>query len=155
VLTLELPPLRERRTDIAELVDHFVARFAMDFGDARPRRVTPRAKQWLAARPWPGNVRELKNAVERAVLLAPGATLDLDDFTPITHSQPADQPELFPLPPAGVDLRELERSLVLQALTRARGNITRAGRLLGLNRDQVRYRLDKFNLRGEIVATAD
>jgi two-component system response regulator AtoC len=155
VLTLELPPLRERRGDIEELVDHFVARFADDFGDTRARRVTARAKQWLAARPWPGNVRELKNAVERAVLLAPGATLDIDDFTPIARPQTSDQPEVFPLPPAGVDLRELERSLVLQALTRARGNITRAGRLLGLNRDQVRYRLDKFNLRGEILATAD
>jgi DNA-binding NtrC family response regulator len=155
VLTLELPALRERRGDIEELVDHFVARFTEDFGDVRARRVTPRAKQWLAARSWPGNVRELKNAVERAVLLARGPTLDLDDFTPIAQPQPAGQSDMFPLPPAGVDLRELERSLVLQALTRARGNITRAGRLLGLNRDQVRYRLDKFNLRGEIVATAD
>jgi DNA-binding NtrC family response regulator len=151
VLTLELPPLRERRGDIEELVDHFVARFAEDFGDGRPRQITARAKQWLTARPWPGNVRELKNAVERAVLLARGPTLDLDDFMPIAGAQPTTQAEVFPLPPAGVDLRELERSLVLQALTRARGNITRAGRLLGLNRDQVRYRLDKFNLRGELT----
>jgi two-component system response regulator AtoC len=151
VLTLELPPLRERRGDIEELVEHFVARFSEDFGDAQPRRVTPRAMQWLAARPWPGNVRELKNAVERAVLLARGPTLDLDDFMPIAGPTPTAQAEVFPLPPSGVDLRELERSLVLQALTRARGNITRAGRLLGLNRDQVRYRLDKFNLRGEIA----
>jgi two-component system response regulator AtoC len=155
VLTIELPPLRERRGDIDELVDHFVARFSSDFGDSRPHRVTARARRWLSERAWPGNVRELKNAVERAVLLAHGDALDIDDFTPTAGPAPTSEPDVFPLPPAGVDLRELERSLVLQALTRARGNITRAGRLLGLNRDQVRYRLDKFNLRGELVATPD
>ncbi|MFV8755152.1 sigma-54-dependent transcriptional regulator [Nannocystaceae bacterium ST9] len=154
VLTIELPPLRERRGDIDELVEHFVVRFAHEFGDARPRSVTETAKRSLRERAWPGNVRELKNAVERCVLLAQGDSLDLADFSPVSGPPPTPN-SVFPLPSSGVDLRELERSLVAQALKRTHGNITHAGRLLGLNRDQVRYRLEKFNLRAEFAALVE
>jgi two-component system response regulator AtoC len=92
---------------------------------------------------WPGNVRELRNAVERAMLLSEGEWLTALDFGNLSAT---DQSCSFRLPPEGVVLEEVERQLLAQALERCSGNQTRAGALLGINRDQVRYRLDKFGL---------
>jgi DNA-binding NtrC family response regulator len=93
---------------------------------------------------WPGNIRELRNAVERAMLLGEGKMLTLDDF-PMTGG-PARLTEGVALPASGIDLDQLERSLVVQALERSEWNQTRAAGLLGLNRDQIRYRIEKFKL---------
>jgi DNA-binding NtrC family response regulator len=95
--------------------------------------------------PWPGNVRELRNAIERAMLLADGDMLTTDDFSgPATGVvRLSDRVEL---PAGGVDLEQLERSLVVQALERSGWNQTKAATLLGLNRDQIRYRIEKFDL---------
>src|SRR5262249_10571233 len=109
------------------------------------RGVVPEALQHLQQRPWPGNVRELRNAVERAMLLAEGDTLTLDDFAgmPVAAVYISERVEL---PAGGIDLEQLERSLVVQALERTAWNQTRAATLLGLNRDQIRYRIEKFHL---------
>src|SRR5262249_20711472 len=93
---------------------------------------------------WPGNVRELRNAVERAMLLASGDTLEPVDF-PIATSA-GGVPNAFELPPQGLDLEETEKNLVRQALERTGWNQTRARKLLGLSRDQIHYRIDKFKL---------
>ena len=102
---------------------------------------------------WPGNVRELRNVVERAMLLAEGGRLEAHDFARIEDGagSPGDP---FDLPAAGVDLEELERSLVVQALRRAGGNQTKAAALLGINRDQIRYRIEKFGLSRDTLADA-
>jgi DNA-binding NtrC family response regulator len=92
---------------------------------------------------WPGNVRELRNAIERAMLLADNGLLGVEDFATLSKGT---APATFRLPPEGVDLETVERQLVIQALHRARGNQTQAGHLLGINRDQVRYRIEKFGL---------
>ena len=92
---------------------------------------------------WPGNVRELRNAIERAMLLADKDRLAPDDFTTLARST---QAATFRLPPEGVNLEDVERQLLVQALERSHGNQTRAGALLGINRDQVRYRIEKFGL---------
>jgi DNA-binding NtrC family response regulator len=97
----------------------------------------------LQAYPWPGNIREVRNVVERAVLLAEGDVLELSHFSIGTQNSGA---ERVSLPPRGVNLEELERDLVVQALERTDGNQTRAATLLGLNRDQMRYRVKKFSL---------
>jgi DNA-binding NtrC family response regulator len=97
---------------------------------------------------WPGNVRELRNAIERAMLLAAGDTLDASDF-PIGNSAAANAVEL---PAQGLNLEAAERSLVLQALLRTGWNQTRAAKLLGLNRDQIHYRIEKFQLSPEHLA---
>jgi DNA-binding NtrC family response regulator len=97
----------------------------------------------LERHPWPGNVRELRNAIERAMLLIDREWLEPDDFTTLTRSVAATQ---FRLPPEGVNLEEVERQLLQQALERAGGNQTQAAQLLGINRDQVRYRIEKFGL---------
>jgi DNA-binding NtrC family response regulator len=93
---------------------------------------------------WPGNIRELRNAIERAMLLMDREWLEPHDFSTLTR--PATGPQLFQLPPNGVVLEDVERQLLVQALERAHGNQTHAGHLLGINRDQVRYRIEKFGL---------
>ena len=94
---------------------------------------------------WPGNVRELRNVVERAMLLADGTTLMTGDF-PVATGAPVRLTEQVDLPASGVDLEQLERSLVVQALERSGWNQTKAAGMLGLNRDQIRYRVEKFKL---------
>ena len=90
-----------------------------------------------------GNIRELRNAVERAMLLADRDMLEAADFPLIANAGTA---AAFELPANGVDLEALERSLVIQALERCGGNQTRAATLLGMNRDQIRYRIEKYGL---------
>ena len=94
---------------------------------------------------WPGNIRELRNAVERAMLLADGDTLGVDDF-PLGSGGTVRLGTGVELPAAGVKLEDLERSLVVQALERTGWNQTKAAVLLGLNRDQIWYRIEKFQL---------
>jgi two-component system response regulator AtoC len=143
VLPVTLPPLRERTGDVAVLASHFVAQFAREFRKG-VWGLTTDAVRRLESYSWPGNVRELKNAVERAVLLAEEERLAPGDF-PLGGGL-GGAADAFRLPPSGVDLEELERDLLVQALRRTGGNQTQAARLLHLNRDQIRYRIDKFGL---------
>jgi len=99
----------------------------------------------LQAYAWPGNIRELRNAVERAMLLAESNTLQVDDFSAATGGG-ARLDDKVELPESGINLDDLERSLVVQALERTGWNQTKAATLLGLNRDQIRYRVEKFSL---------
>ena len=138
-----MPALRARKEDIAPLVARFIASFAEQNG--RPLEgLSNDALIALESYDWPGNVRELRNAIERAMLLADRELLEPQDFTTLTRTVSATH---FKLPAEGVDLEEVERQLVVQALERANNNQTRAAELLGLNRDQVRYRMEKFGLR--------
>jgi DNA-binding NtrC family response regulator len=144
VLPITLPPLRERADDIPLLVDFYLDGYNAEF-KKRVRGVTAEAMKRLQAYGWPGNVRELRNAVERAMLLAEGDTLAIDDFT-LGGAGPVHLTDRVGLPASGIDLEQLERSLVVQALERTGWNQTRASALLGLNRDQIRYRIEKFHL---------
>ena len=144
VLPIGLPPLRDRAEDIPLLVNFYVDAYNTEF-KKRLRGVTPEAMQHLQRYSWPGNVRELRNAVERAMLLAEGDTLGVEDFSGASGG-PVRLSDRVELPPAGVDLEELERSLLTQALERTGWNQTKAATLLGLNRDQIRYRIEKFQL---------
>ena len=140
---LHLPPLRDRKGDVKLLVDFYVERYNREFHKRVPG-VTPEAMACLEQYRWPGNVRELRNAIERVMLLqADQSPMSARDFAALTR--PAAH-GLFRLPVEGLRLEDVERQLVVQALDRASGNLTRAGRLLGINRDQVRYRLEKFGL---------
>ncbi len=137
--------------DIVLLAQHFVELFAKEF--KRPvRGISRAAEDALLVYSWPGNVRELRNLVERAVLLAEGDTLEPSDFEsmrPLSSSTPSiisDGPGGVALPAGGVNLEDVERSLVVMALERTNGNQTRAAALLGLHRDQIRYRIEKFGL---------
>ena len=142
VMPVVLPPLRERREDIPLLVAHYVDRYNREFRK-RVKGLTPPAWPLVEQYRWPGNVRELRNAIERAMLLADAEWLGPDDFATLSRHATA---TTFRLPAEGVNLEEVERQLVIQALERAGGNQTQAGHLLGINRDQVRYRIEKFGL---------
>ena len=144
VMPIVLPALRQRPDDIPALISYYVDAYNAEFRK-RIRRVEPAAMERLRTYPWPGNVRELRNAVERAMLLTEGDALTLDHF-PIVQTNMARLSESVALPVEGIDLEQLERSLVVQALHRSGWNQTRAATLLGLNRDQIRYRIEKFKL---------
>jgi DNA-binding NtrC family response regulator len=147
VVHIQMPPLRERKQDIGALVAQCVERHARELG--RPvTGVSPEAMRLLESHSWPGNVRELSNTVERAVLSAAGSVLGVDDFSFIGPKKVRRDgaPGRFELPSEGIDFREFERDLIVQALRLSGGNQTRAAHLLGMTRDQIRYRMAKFGL---------
>jgi two-component system, NtrC family, response regulator AtoC len=148
VLRIEVPPLRERMEDLPLLAQHFVGAFAREF--KRPvKSLSPAAEAALRAYSWPGNVRELRNLIERAVLLSESEALLPSDFDSLHTSRREGSPVSsgFALPSDGVNLDDVEKMLVTQALERTHGNQTRAAALLGLHRDQIRYRMEKFGLK--------
>lgn len=133
VITVALPPLRERTEDVPLLVQHFLERYAAE-NEKEIHEVSPRALELLMDYHWPGNVRELENAIERAVVLSTGATLDVD-LLPASVRRPSDAPtpqESFP--PEGLSLKEAvsdyERSLIVRALQESDGVQKRAAELL-------------------------
>jgi two-component system response regulator AtoC len=153
VIPIVIPPLRERTEDIEPLATSFLARFNAEFHKSLSG-FSAEALEGLKGYAWPGNVRELRNAIERAVLLAEGAQLERDDLpSEIWRGggrRSATGPESaggnYTLPARGLIFAELEKDLLCQALQRSHGNRTRAARLLGLNRDRIRYRIQKFGL---------
>src|SRR5262245_25338834 len=144
VMAVPLPPLRERRADIPLLIAHYIELFNLEFRK-KIKGLTPAALAALTAYAWPGNVRELRNAVERAMLLSESAELNESHF-PVLSAPGGDLTSGMNLPAGGINLEALERSLVVQALERSGWNQTKAATLLGLNRDQIRYRIEKFDL---------
>jgi two-component system response regulator AtoC len=144
VLTVVMPPLRERTGDLPLLIAFYIDTYNREFKQ-HVRGVAPAAMARLEAYGWPGNVRELRNAIERAMLLADADTLGVDDFI-LGSGAALKIDEHVTLPAGGIKLDEVERSLVSQALERTSWNQTRAAALLGLNRDQIRYRIEKFQL---------
>jgi two-component system response regulator AtoC len=152
VMPIALPPLRERAGDVPRLVNYYIDRYNREFRK-RVKGASAEALAMLEQYRWPGNIRELRNAIERAMLLMDRDWLQPDDFT--TLGKTSSSQSQFRLPPGGLKLEEVERQLVVQALERARGNQTRAGQLLGINRDQVRYRIEKFGLARPAAAKAN
>jgi DNA-binding NtrC family response regulator len=162
VIPICLPPLKDRREDIPELVDYFVDQFNKEFRKDI-RGATPEMLSCLTSYDWPGNVRELRNVLERAMILGGKEQLGLGDL-PEELVQRAQHPGSSPtvggpsrgdgtpavvLPEGGVVLREVEFELVRQALERTEGNQSRAARLLGISRDALRYKMTKFGLTGD------
>ena len=149
VIPISIPPLRERREDIPLLVEHFIDEYNREF-KKQMKGVTSVFLKRLEEHHWPGNVRELKNTIERAMILGTEDYIGAEDLPIDLLDEPeagASEPGTYlKLTRKGVDLEKLERDLLVQALKLTGGNQTRAGRLLGLNRDQIRYRVEKFDL---------
>ena len=148
-ILVRVPPLRERREDIRPLAETFLGAFASTFGKD-VRGLSERSLAHLESYDWPGNVRELKNVIERAVLLGEDDLLRRHDF--LDFDEDPGQDRVFALPAGGLDIDRLERDLLAQALERTGGNQTRAGQLLRLSRDQIRYRIEKYGLSREVSA---
>jgi len=142
VLPLKLPALRTHIGDLPILIQFYVDLFNREF-KKNVRGASEAALRLLAGYGWPGNVRELRNAVERAMLLTQKDVLEPDQFPQVSVR---DLTHALELPAEGLDLEQVERSLVQQALERTGWNQTRAAKLLGLNRDQIHYRIEKFKL---------
>src|SRR5258706_4652321 len=142
VIPIALPPLRERRTDIPLLVEHFIAKYA----GARKRAITDEALKILMGYDWPGNVRELESVIERALLRDDDDRILPDDLPAAVRSGLSARRGLFDLdiPESGIDIEGLERALIVKALQKAGGNVSRAARLLGLSRRTLQYRLEKM-----------
>lgn len=143
VLPVALPPLRERRGDIPLLLNFYIDKFNGEFR-RQVKGASLEAVQTLEAHNWPGNIREFKNAVERAMLLGGSEYLGPDDFLMLAPPGATNPSGKFQITPEGINFEDLERELVRQALDLARGNQTKAAQLLGMNRDQIRYRIEKF-----------
>ena len=146
VVELALPPLRSRGADILLLARHFLAVHGARYN--KPSlHFSPAVERLLAAHPWPGNVRELRNVVEQAVLLAPGSAIELDqvNLPPVAGAAKPDasQPDARP---ESSRLERAERALLLESLETTQWNVSRAARLLGVSRDTLRYRMEKFRL---------
>ena len=152
VIQLEVPPLRERGDDILLLAEHYLELARSRYGKSK-LRFSEAAKAVLQHHGWPGNVRELRNCLEQTVLLATTGVIEPDQLAFYAPpSRPGElglstsTPSQFFLPEGGVDLQNLERQLVAQALEKTSGNVTKAAKLLGLTRDTLRYRIEKFAL---------
>ncbi|HXQ71646.1 MAG TPA: sigma-54 dependent transcriptional regulator [Pyrinomonadaceae bacterium] len=155
VVQIDIAPLRERGDDILLLAEHCLTRLGKRMGRENILALSPEVARAFKHYDWPGNVRELRNVIERAVLLEDGDVISPkclpSDFFgslvvktiggEVVNGEPADC--VFCLPNEGICLDELEASLMNQALTRCNGNQTRAAKLLGLTRDQFRYRWKK------------
>jgi len=141
-VVLQLPPLRDRADDIPELVSHFAQTVAHRFGGDRVN-FSPAAIERLMHYDWPGNVGELYNLVERCGLFSERTELDLGDLPQLSLPQAGIE---FRLPPCGISLSDLEREVLTQALCITENNQTRAAAMLGLTRDQMRYRMAKFGI---------
>jgi len=155
VVPMEMPSLRERSGDIDMLLNRFLLHFAGEHQLPLPE-LSQEARSALRRYNWPGNVRQLRNLSERLVVLFHGRTVELGNL-PAEITQSAQRTSSssaasslsgrsFSLPEEGIDLEWLESDIIRQALDRARGNKSRAARLLGITRDTLLYRLKKFDL---------
>jgi len=149
VIELRLPPLRQRREDVPLLVEHFLRRFAKDQGKALSA-LTPAAIKRLEDYDFPGNVRELENIIERAVALAAGPVIDVEDLPALRTAAVKSSAPTGEIPDDGIDLDRLvadyERAWVQKALDKTGGVRKKAAHLLGITFRSMRYRLEKLGM---------
>ena len=158
VISICLPPLRERGDDVVQIAEYYIDRYNREY-DRNIRGLSPETKAILKQYRWPGNVRELKNAIERAILLGEGDIIQpkdlLMDRRPKEQGIQAAEPSVeitdtgdvrVAFPPSGISIEAVEKKLIEQALRTIRWNTTRAAQLLHLSRDTLRYRMKKYDL---------
>ena len=138
VITISIPPLRERKEDIPLLADHFLEKYSHETAK-RVDRITPGTMAQLKHYTWPGNVRELENAIERAVVLSKSRTLTSKDFSflEVPAAPRADTPTL----------KELEKQYIIDVLNKCGDNITQAAKILGINRVTLHKKINRMGLK--------
>jgi transcriptional regulator with PAS, ATPase and Fis domain len=147
VVSIIMPPLRELGSDILIISEYLLKLFNVEF-KKDVKGFTEDARQLLLNYSWPGNVRELSNCLERAMIFTEHETLDATDLVIFGPQAQRDKHPLqqWVVPPGGIILEEVERQLILSALQQSDHNKSKAARLLGLTRDTLRYRLDKYQI---------
>ncbi|MCC7044003.1 MAG: sigma-54-dependent Fis family transcriptional regulator [Acidobacteria bacterium] len=145
LISVHLPPLRERREDIPLLAMSMLQGVGQVYG-RDTLSLTDAGRRWLQAQPWPGNVRQLRQTVERAVLVSSASVLDVDDFTR-SRQMDARSAAPDPLPPVGaMTMDEMERGMIAKAMRHHEGNISRVAESLGLSRAALYRRLEKYEI---------
>ena len=147
VVPLEIPPLRQRTEDIEALSQHFFKEFSERYSVAESQ-FSKQAIRKLRHYDWPGNIRELRNLCERLSILLPGTTIEAENLPIefIGKISNDDEMDKFILPENGLRLENLEANIIHQALTRTKGNRSKSARLLGISRDTLLYRIQKYGL---------
>jgi DNA-binding NtrC family response regulator len=140
VIPVTIPPLRERRDDILMLTEFFIEKYNRKNSKA-VRGVTPQAKDLLLRHSWPGNVRELENLIERAIVLSSGDVIDVADIDPFVQNH-AENPTAFDT----LTLDELEKRAIAEALKRTNGSLIEASELLGIHRNTLRLKIQKYGI---------
>jgi len=135
IFPIQLPPLRERKEDIPELIQYFLSRTG--------RGISPNARKLLIEYDWPGNVRELQNVLERAAIIAE-TTIESEHLPQVIKTVPAEIP--FEIPDEGIRLDEFEAGLLRAAIRKAQGNKTRAAALLGITRRRLYSLMEKHGI---------
>jgi DNA-binding NtrC family response regulator len=147
VLSIDVPPLRERREDIPVLIDYFLKKHTKNTSRLITG-LTPETKKLMVDYSWPGNVRQLESAIERAILLAEGDKITLEDLpTEVRQDVGPASEGTFKLPAEGINFEDVERNLITQAMEQTDYNITKAAKLLGLTFRTLQYRLEKFGIK--------
>jgi two-component system nitrogen regulation response regulator GlnG len=176
VVRIQIPPVRERREDIRLLVNYFLKKFAQA-QNQRPKSIAPEVIQILELHQWPGNVRELENVIQRAIVVAKGDAILLNDLppeilgteqpaAPVVGSSAASRTASGPAPDLAMLARTLfrwarqesnlkvipavERQLIIEALAETKGNQVHAAKLLGITRATLRKRVEKFDIKQEL-----
>jgi DNA-binding NtrC family response regulator len=145
VVTVHIPPLRERRADIPTLVHHFLNRYT----PTKPLQVTAAAMKSLLQYDWPGNVRELENCIARAVTLGDQETIDVEDLPPAIRSEQPASSEMTSHDAASLSttaLAEMERMTILRVFEQAHGDKALAGKMLGISRATLYRKLKRYNI---------
>jgi two-component system NtrC family response regulator len=144
VITLFIPPLRERKEDIPILAGHFLKKF----NPKADVRMDASALSVLTAYGWPGNVRELENVIERASVLKRGLLITREELPEkLKKEKMGVEDIILNVPEQGISLEELEKKLIIKALEKHKGNQTRAAEFLGITRPTLIYRMEKFRLK--------
>jgi len=147
VLSIDVPPLRERREDIPVLIEYFLKKHTKNTSRL-VTGLTADTKKLMNDYSWPGNVRQLESAIERAILLSEGDQITPDDLPTEVRQEVGPTAEgAFKLPAEGINFEEVERNLITQAMEQTDYNITRAAKLLGLTFRTLQYRLEKFGIK--------
>ena len=153
VVSIRLPPLRDRRSDIPILANHFLNKFAHLAG-GRVKEISREAMEALLDYSWPGNIRQLESAIERALLLCDGDRIMPRDFPqevlarkPMSRSGERSRADKFEIPAEGMNFEHFERDLILQAMDKADWVIAKAAKMLGMSYRTLQYRLDKFDIK--------
>ncbi|MCO6509513.1 MAG: sigma-54-dependent Fis family transcriptional regulator [Aridibacter famidurans] len=146
VLAIDVPPLRDRATDIPLLMNYFIKKHTRN--TKREIQIEKGAEKVLLEYGYPGNVRQLESAVERAILLCENDTITREDLPPeMLQQNGSGASDVFKLPPGGVNFEDVEKSLITQAMERTDNNITKSAKLLGLTFRTLQYRLEKYGIK--------
>jgi len=145
LISVHLPPLRERRSDVPALANHFLGMSNVAYR-TEVAGMTTKAMTWLQSQPWPGNIRQLRQMIERAILIRGARELDVDDFVAVRDTA-GESRDSGDLPAAGaMTLDEIEKKMIEKCMAHFEGNLTRVADALGLSRAALYRRLEKYGI---------